>query len=224
MILITYRKLNDSSFLGHIYIFWKLKLIFTKAAAVFQLTKILMSYYLPGKFDTLSPGSGLEGYATSLVKVILFFMTRNFSAFLFIISGGVNCTSVSGTTWEGGEGRHLQNEGVHQEHLQWRHLHLREDHGSLRQTRLRGGAGSELRPRASPPGVQSCAGRRGRTAPTSPSITTARAWWSQLKRFVSAVLNCNKHNQIIMCPFKLTFYLHSILLWYLWPLCLASIY
>ena len=73
MILITYRKLNDSSFLGHIYFFWKLKLIFTKTAAVFQLTKILMSYYLPGKFDTLSPGSGLEGYATSLVKVIIIF-------------------------------------------------------------------------------------------------------------------------------------------------------
>ena len=31
----------------------------SEAAAVFQLTKILMSYYLPGKFDTSSPGSGL---------------------------------------------------------------------------------------------------------------------------------------------------------------------
>ena len=161
-------------------------------------------------------------------------MTRNFTAFLFIISGGVNCTSVSGTTWEGGEGRHLQNEGVHQEHLRWRHLHLREDHGSLPQTWLRGGAGSELQPQASPPSVQSCAGRRGRTAPTSPSTTTARgappwigtikccsnylrvvlwtdscysgAWRGVCRAWWSQLRSVIVISIIIMCPFKMTFY------------------
>ena len=67
----------------------------------------------------------LEGYATSIVKVIIIFYDEE------IYSISVYHLRYSSAGQREKEERDATYTMVHQEHLQWRHLHLREDPGSL---------------------------------------------------------------------------------------------